>query len=934
MGTHAVLAPLPSPNGGHTQGPASTTVSAPRSAPTRTLAETIMMEAIGSLSSGAGPASGTSGWSCDLDAAPSAPSTPSTSASCSTSAAQRAGVPSATAPPTPVAWQDVSPTVGTAPSARVGAAMSYDPGDGYVLFYGGGNGAGTAFFHDTWSFSNGVWTNLTSSVGTPPPGRVSPSMAYDTADGYMVLYGGLTLSGGGTWLDDLSDTWKFSGGAWTNITTSAGTPPSGRFSMGLGYDPSDHELVGFGGEQVILNALGATATMDGGTWAFSGGSWRNLVGTVSTPPSARAGVNMAYDAADGYLLMYGGLWESISGTSVSGYETSDTWSFSSGFWLNRTSAVTGTPGDLALSGMAYDSGAKEVVMFGGCVPPVSSSCPLVNTTWAYHADRWTDVSPLISVAPSARASVAMSNDTHDGYLLLFGGSCGSAAGCALGDTWTENGAGSTVHPITFTSIPVACGPIQFDGLSLASGTTVGAATGTGSLSIGACPPDNFVSWNVSGGLSLSAPHSPSTQVAIWGTGSLSAWFVGPLHVNLTTSAHTVGLNASSTLDATTWGGVGPYSYLWSLNGTNTSAVQDPYTVTFVHAGNYTYGCWAIDSRGTIAWGGSSSIQVLSYTPKPLGVNVSATSYYPPTGSTIYFTATTTGGTISTYSWTENGTQSLPCSGPTCPIYFPHGGTYPVAVTVVDSLGRSATDSTRVSVYTYFTSGPPAPLTLTLKSNLTTAYVGEPIAFTGTPAGGIGTYHGYVFWMNGTGNSSPMSSGQFDHAFTSAATYTVQLWVFDSAGEAASSNKLTITVQPDPSGPSSSPGIWETSAGGIPILALALVMVVVLIVAAVALLVARSRRRRSSPPQGPQEAYEGPSGPQAPPQGWEGGMAPSPYGAPGYPPGYPQDPYAPSPYPDPNAAPSPYPPSNPQGYGYQHDPQGVAPGPPRGRYQGR
>src|SRR5213080_2723791 len=55
---------------------------------------------------------------------------------------------------------------------------------------------------------DGSWTNITSSSGPSP--RFGASMAYDPADGYVVLFGGLNSSAAG--LTFLGDTWKFSGG--------------------------------------------------------------------------------------------------------------------------------------------------------------------------------------------------------------------------------------------------------------------------------------------------------------------------------------------------------------------------------------------------------------------------------------------------------------------------------------------------------------------------------------------------------------------------------------------------------------------------------------------------------------------------------------------------------------------------------------------------
>ena len=106
--------------------------------------------------------------------------------------------------------------------SRYLSAMSYDAADGYVILFGGIDTANN-FLGDTWKFSAGVWTNITKSSGPSP--RASSAMVYDSADGYVVLFGG----GSGA-LDvfptiSLHDTWKFSGGSWTNVTATSSPPP-------------------------------------------------------------------------------------------------------------------------------------------------------------------------------------------------------------------------------------------------------------------------------------------------------------------------------------------------------------------------------------------------------------------------------------------------------------------------------------------------------------------------------------------------------------------------------------------------------------------------------------------------------------------------------------------------------------------------------------
>src|SRR5438445_689575 len=75
---------------------------------------------------------------------------------------------------------------------------------------------------DTWEFSGGVWTQLSPSSSPPP--RQYASMAYDAADGYVLLFGGVHP----TVLCDAC-TWDFSAG--TQTSTFRSPPPPLRATM-------------------------------------------------------------------------------------------------------------------------------------------------------------------------------------------------------------------------------------------------------------------------------------------------------------------------------------------------------------------------------------------------------------------------------------------------------------------------------------------------------------------------------------------------------------------------------------------------------------------------------------------------------------------------------------------------------------------------------
>ncbi len=70
--------------------------------------------------------------------------------------------------------------------------MAYDATDGYVVLFGGclGTSGGCAPISDqTWVYQGGVWANLTE-FQPHPTARYAAGITFDSADGYVLLYGG------------------------------------------------------------------------------------------------------------------------------------------------------------------------------------------------------------------------------------------------------------------------------------------------------------------------------------------------------------------------------------------------------------------------------------------------------------------------------------------------------------------------------------------------------------------------------------------------------------------------------------------------------------------------------------------------------------------------------------------------------------------------
>ena len=203
----------------------------------------------------------------------------------------------------------------------------------------------------------------------------------------------------------LGDTWKFSSGIWTQLSISG---PSARADSAMVYDAADGYVLLFGG----YNAPGLL----GDTWKFFAGTWTKLLPSLS--PSARSGASAADDpaSADGYVVLFGG-W--TGGTNYLG----DTWTFSAGSWTQLS--ASSSPFPRAYAAMAYDYGDAVVVLFGGY-----NTGNFLGDTWAFTDDYWMN---LPNSTPPQRSYSSITYDQADGYVLLFGGMFKS--GGYLNDTW-------------------------------------------------------------------------------------------------------------------------------------------------------------------------------------------------------------------------------------------------------------------------------------------------------------------------------------------------------------------------------------------------------------------------------------------------------------------------------------------------------------------
>ncbi|MCI4322981.1 MAG: PKD domain-containing protein, partial [Thermoplasmata archaeon] len=340
-------------------------------------------------------------------------------------------------------WSDLSAS--RSPPAGGDFGIAADPVDGYVLYFGG-SGVDT---NQTWTFSDGVWTNISSTLSVAPPTTAAVYMTYDDTDQYILTeitlqnqtiqtwafysdtwshlpvqcrYPGFGISdcspsGGppiGLMADDsaqgyvlLTDsqslyTWNYSNGVWTELNVNdSGEEQNVTFSTpdlgSMTYDGQSGQVLGFGGSE--------TGGPSNTTWVWNGTRWINESQNLTVAPPARLGGSMAYDPSTRTTVLLGGwymtcpLWYGMICDGVPYQSYADTWGFQNGTWLNLSSS-SGSPGAMALPSLAESPLTGGIIEFGGatcpnCTFPVGRTS---NSTWFWGPS---NEEPIVNVTAAA-----------------------------------------------------------------------------------------------------------------------------------------------------------------------------------------------------------------------------------------------------------------------------------------------------------------------------------------------------------------------------------------------------------------------------------------------------------------------------------------------------------------------------------------------------
>ena len=275
-------------------------------------------------------------------------------------------------------------TTATIPPARAKAGLAYDSARGRVVLFGGLNPVTVFPMNDTWEYDGNDWTLISTPIS--PGARDGMGMCYDEARGVTVMFGGGTGVG-------LNDTWEYDGTNWTRRFPSS-TPP-GRFGPAMACDAARERVVLFGG--------GPTALED--TWEYDGTNW-DQISTQTAPPS-RAWGRAVYDSERAAIVMYGG--------SPDNSALNDTWAYDGTNWTQI--ATSGLPLPRKSHGLAYDPSRQITILYGGL--NLYQNARLWDT-WHYSDRAWSE--DTLAGMPNASNQFPIVYDSVSDRTVGFSGS--------------------------------------------------------------------------------------------------------------------------------------------------------------------------------------------------------------------------------------------------------------------------------------------------------------------------------------------------------------------------------------------------------------------------------------------------------------------------------------------------------------------------------
>jgi cysteine-rich repeat protein len=251
-----------------------------------------------------------------------------------------------------------------------------------------------------------------------PGKRHGAAFAYDSLRGRLVVFGGEQYDGSPF---ERNDTIEWDGIDWSRMPTEGG--PSARVDSAMAFDAARGESVLFGGFD------GQHEVTD--TWVWNGLEWRSVnVGG----PARRFAHAMAFDPVRKVIVLFGGFYQGSAAGDPDRY-LDDTWEWDGATWTQVTTAAASTPPGRVGAAMAFDPKLGKILMVGGSVNDTNGNPINFDDMWTYDGT-WTPVTVVGSKPVVAYAGLTY--DVKNQRIVLHGG-YSTGTGAELGAMWAWNG---------------------------------------------------------------------------------------------------------------------------------------------------------------------------------------------------------------------------------------------------------------------------------------------------------------------------------------------------------------------------------------------------------------------------------------------------------------------------------------------------------------
>jgi len=600
--------------------------------------------------------------------------------------------------------------------------------------------------------------------GSPIGPTVSPSASENPADSgqSITLYSGINTND----VNGASYSWS---------------TPQGSFSSSTAANPTFSDTVG--STQVFTISLYASTDAGSTSGSFSMTVNPDPTISISGPSTTGVGLSASFtSSASGGTGSLSYTWyEEVSGGSYSSFSTSanPSYTFSSAGTYYVYATVRDQAGYTVSSNtLTVDVVAPPTVSISSQKNPmdVGQSVSMTSSVSGGSGGgtyTWYDQNGQIGSGSTLSLS-SFSAGTYDIYLTYVDSIGQSVTSSTIDETINSDPSAS----ITSSQNPTDVGnTVTFD--SSVSGGTSGY---TYSWSINGntyTSQDVSVSFSSSGSYIIDLTVTDAAGYSV--STSLSETINSDPTISATSSVSTADVGYSIEFSSTPSGGTSPYTYSWTIGGTQVSTSQD-FSYSFSSAGSYTVEVTVMDSLGETY---STSVSItINNNPS---VSVSSSQNPTDVGNSVTFTASESGGTGTiSYAWTINGVSVG--SGATLDYTFSSSGSYTVTTTVTDSDGHTASASVTEIVY----SDP----SVSVASSQNPTDVGNTVTFSASPSGGSGSYT--YQWYVGGGAVSGATSSTYATSFSSSGTEEIYVVIYDSVGNSAQSSTLDETVNADPS----------------------------------------------------------------------------------------------------------------------------------------